>query len=187
MRTTVVCMSFTRPNPRTIRARLIAVPMAALLLAVPVTPAAATPPPSPAARSATTALIASTTVTTSAVTRRALQRRRRTVVRFARRQIGKPYRWGGTGPHAYDCSGLTGAAWAKVGRRLPHSSRLQVGATRRVRWRNRRKGDLFFFGRPVHHVAIYVGDGRMIEAPRPGKRVRKVSARRAGRVRVGRP
>jgi cell wall-associated NlpC family hydrolase len=169
------------------RARAISILTAALLLVVPATPAIAAPLPTPASLTSVTSPVLAATANADGAGRRAGWRRRRRAVRFARRQVGKLYRWGGSGPNAYDCSGLTRAAWARGGKSLPHSSRMQSRATRRVRHRKRRKGDLLFYGRPVHHVAIYIGNGKMIEAPRPGLRVRKVSAKRPGRVKIGRP
>lgn len=154
---------------------------------MPATPAMAAPPPSPAALTSLTSPVLAATAKADGVRKRGAWRRRRRAVRFARRQVGKPYRWGGSGPKAYDCSGLTRAAWSKGGKSLPHSSRMQSRATRRIRHRNMQRGDLLFYGRPVHHVAIYVGNGKIIEAPRPGLRVRKVSAKRPGRVKIGRP
>lgn len=95
-----------------------------------------------------------------------------TAVRFAFAQLGKPYQWGGSGPGGFDCSGLTSAAWATAGVRLPHNAARQWGAVNRVSRAERRPGDLIFYYRDIHHVAIYVGDGRIIHAPRPGKRIR---------------
>nr|MDT0662490.1 NlpC/P60 family protein [Micromonospora sp. DSM 115978] len=95
-----------------------------------------------------------------------------TAVRFAFAQLGKPYQWGGSGPDGYDCSGLTSAAWAAAGVSLPHNAARQWGAVHRIGRTERRPGDLVFYYRDIHHVAIYVGDGRIIHAPRPGKRIR---------------
>ncbi|MEV4758697.1 C40 family peptidase [Micromonospora sp. NPDC049559] len=95
-----------------------------------------------------------------------------TAVRFAYAQLGKPYRWAAEGPDGYDCSGLTLAAWAVAGVRLPHNAARQFGAVRRIGRADLRPGDLVFYYRDIHHVAIYVGDGRIIHAPKPGDRVR---------------
>lgn len=105
----------------------------------------------------------------------------------ARRQIGKPYEWGGSGPDSFDCSGLTGWAWRAGGKKLSHSSRAQFSETSRVSFENIKPGDLLFYGDPIHHVALYIGDGQMIEAPQTGKNVRYASIYRqdytgAGRV-----
>lgn len=172
---------------RALRIRVIPVLAAVLLLAVLASPAMAAPPPSPAAITSATSTVLAATSTSTKAAKRPAWKRRRAAVRFARRQVGKPYRWGGEGPKGYDCSGLTLASWKRGGKRLPHSSRLQAKKTKRIRhYRNIRKGDLLFYGKPVHHVAIYVGKGKMIEAPRRGLKVRKVSAKRRGRVKIGR-
>ncbi|MGH2789140.1 MAG: C40 family peptidase, partial [Actinomycetota bacterium] len=102
-------------------------------------------------------------------------------------QVGKPYRWGAAGPDSYDCSGLTMWAWARAGVSLPHSSQMQYSATARVPQASWRPGDLLFFGSPIHHVAMYVGNGQMVEAPYTGASVRVVSAYRADYAGAGRP
>ena len=87
-------------------------------------------------------------------------------------QVGKPYRWGAAGPNAYDCSGLTMWAWRHAGVSLPHSSRMQYRATRRISRAQLQPGDLVFFGHPIHHVAMYIGNGKVVEAPYSGEDVR---------------
>ncbi|WP_052666107.1 C40 family peptidase [Nitriliruptor alkaliphilus] len=87
-------------------------------------------------------------------------------------QVGKPYRWGGGGPDSFDCSGLTSYAWRAAGVSLPHSSRAQYGATARVTRGQLQPGDLVFFGSPIHHVAMYIGGGDVVEASRSGVPVR---------------
>lgn len=97
-------------------------------------------------------------------------------VRFALDQRGKPYQWGAEGPHRYDCSGLVWAAYRSVGITLPRVAKDQYWATRsRPVPRNQLlPGDLIFFSsnsgdwRAIGHVGIYVGDGRMVHAPRTG-------------------
>lgn len=89
-------------------------------------------------------------------------------VATARKQIGKPYRWGGSGPSSFDCSGLTRFAWAAAGVHLPHGSRAQFGSLPRVPLDELRPGDLVY--RPGH-IGIYVGKGKMIHAPQSGRRV----------------
>lgn len=86
--------------------------------------------------------------------------------------IGAPYLLGGNGP-AYDCSGVTFAAWKKAGITLPRSSSTQYGAVTHLPYSELRKGDLVFFSRNgtqsgIYHVAIYVGNGQLMEARRPG-------------------
>lgn len=99
----------------------------------------------------------------------------RAALEFAYAQVGKPYQWGAAGPSAYDCSGLTMAAWGAAGVSLPHSSQLQYSSGPHVASSNLRPGDLVFFGSPIHHVGIYVGHGTMIHAPHSGATVRAES------------
>lgn len=87
-------------------------------------------------------------------------------------QLGKPYKWGAAGPDSYDCSGLTMWAWRHAGVSLPHSSRMQYEATARISRADLQPGDLVFFGRPIHHEAMYIGDGKVVEAPYSGSQVR---------------
>lgn len=108
-------------------------------------------------------------------------------VQFALAQVGKPYQWGGSGPNSYDCSGLTSAAWGSVGVSLPHSSSMQYGVTRRISRSQLQPGDLMFFGSPIHHEAMYIGNGQMVESPRTGLNVRVVSTDRSDYVGAGRP
>jgi cell wall-associated NlpC family hydrolase len=93
-------------------------------------------------------------------------------VRFAYAQLGKDYLFGGEGPDAYDCSGLTSAAWARAGVALPHNARRQWYAVSRISRAELRPGDLIFYYPSVRHVAIYVGGGKMIHAPQHGEPVR---------------
>lgn len=102
-------------------------------------------------------------------------------------QVGKPYVWGAAGPDSYDCSGLTMWAWAHAGVSLPHNSQMQYDATPRVAQGDWQPGDLLFYGSPIHHVAMYIGGGRMVEAPYSGSQVRVVSAYRSDYVGAGRP
>lgn len=107
-------------------------------------------------------------------------------VRVALSQVGKPYVWGADGPNSFDCSGLMLYAWRAAGKSLPHSSRAQLSATRRVSIGQIRPGDLVFFGSPIHHVGMYVGNGNMVEASRSGVPVRVRSVFRKDTVGVGR-
>ncbi|WP_037727618.1 C40 family peptidase [Streptomyces scopuliridis] len=97
------------------------------------------------------------------------------VLAFARAQIGKPYVWGATGPSSYDCSGLTQAAWKEAGVELPRTTWEQVKAGTRVATGDLLPGDLVFFYDDISHVGIYIGDGMMIHAPKPGANVREES------------
>ncbi|MFF8868916.1 C40 family peptidase [Streptomyces massasporeus] len=94
---------------------------------------------------------------------------------FARAQIGKPYVWGAVGPGSYDCSGLTQAAWKAAGVTLPRTTYDQVNAGTTVPLTQARPGDLVFFYDDVTHVGIYIGNGMMIHAPKPGTYVREES------------
>ncbi|MFE2724450.1 NlpC/P60 family protein [Kitasatospora sp. NPDC059327] len=92
-------------------------------------------------------------------------------LKFAYAQLGKPYVWGATGPSGFDCSGLTGAAWKAAGVSLPRVSQAQWNAGQRIARANLQPGDLVYFYADLHHVGIYIGDGKMIHAPRTGKNV----------------
>ena len=94
-----------------------------------------------------------------------------TALAFAKSQLGKPYRYASAGPDAYDCSGLTSAAWAKAGVSLPRTSQSQIGAGRSVSKSELQPGDLVFYYSGISHVGLYAGNGQIIHAPRPGKSV----------------
>ncbi|ASY28091.1 cell wall hydrolase [Candidatus Planktophila limnetica] len=95
-------------------------------------------------------------------------------LKFALQQIGDIYVWAAAGPTRWDCSGLTMRAFQKAGISLPHSSRVQVKYGKSVAYSNVKPGDLLFFGKPISHVSIYMGGGKMVQAPRPGKKVEVV-------------
>ncbi|MEV6171045.1 NlpC/P60 family protein [Streptomyces sp. NPDC051954] len=97
------------------------------------------------------------------------------VLAFARSQVGKPYVWGATGPDSYDCSGLTQAAWNAAGISLPRTTWDQVNAGTTVSLSAAQPGDLVFFYDDISHVGIYIGNGMMIHAPKPGAYVREES------------
>ena len=91
-------------------------------------------------------------------------------------QIGVPYHYAMAKPGVgFDCSGLTMWAYAQAGISLPHSSAMQYGVVRHVSRSDLQVGDLLFFYSPIHHVAIYVGSGRMIHAPHTGGHVEVAS------------
>lgn len=101
-------------------------------------------------------------------------------VDWARRQIGTPYLWGGASSAGYDCSGLTLRAWEQAGKTLPRTSGEQWAATTRITRSELQVGDLVFWsdnGEPsgIYHVALYSGDGKIVQAPAPGKSVEEVS------------
>ncbi|MET9804101.1 NlpC/P60 family protein [Streptomyces sp. NPDC006368] len=91
---------------------------------------------------------------------------------YAAEQIGKPYEWGAEGPESFDCSGLTSRAWARAGRAIPRTSQEQWRTLPKVPLRQLRPGDLVIYFPKATHVAIYLGGGRVIQAPRPGARVK---------------
>ncbi|WP_413101737.1 NlpC/P60 family protein [Streptomyces sp. Inha503] len=94
-------------------------------------------------------------------------------IAFAKAQLGKPYVWGATGPSSFDCSGLTQAAWKSAGISLPRTTWDQVKAGTRVSTSQLHPGDLVFFYDDISHVGLYIGDGMMIHAPKPGDVVKK--------------
>jgi cell wall-associated NlpC family hydrolase len=85
---------------------------------------------------------------------------------------GDPYVWGASGPNEFDCSGLIQWAYEQVGVSLPHSSQSQATMGESVSRSSLQVGDLVFFGSPVHHVGIYVGNGLMLNAPDTGQVVK---------------
>ncbi|MFC9385792.1 C40 family peptidase [Streptomyces venezuelae] len=93
-------------------------------------------------------------------------------LRFAVGQIGKPYEWGAEGPETYDCSGLTQQAWAAAGRELPRTSQEQWATLPRVPLSELRPGDLVVYFPGATHVAVYLGEGLVVQAPRPGGKVK---------------
>ncbi|WP_326591610.1 C40 family peptidase [Streptomyces brevispora] len=93
-------------------------------------------------------------------------------VRYAFRQIGKPYVWGAEGPGSFDCSGLTSQAWANAGRAIPRTSQEQWRQLRKVPVGSLRPGDLVIYFPKATHVALYIGNGLVVQAPRPGSRVK---------------
>ncbi|MFC1404522.1 MULTISPECIES: C40 family peptidase [Streptacidiphilus] len=101
-------------------------------------------------------------------------------VAFARAQLGRPYVWGGAGPDTYDCSGLTMRSWQRARVDLPHFAADQFARSTPLSYSRLHPGDLVFWshdGTPqdIYHVAIYLGDDQMIEAPRTGDVVKVAS------------
>lgn len=97
-------------------------------------------------------------------------------ISFARAQLGEPYVWGAAGPSSWDCSGLTMAAWRQAGVSLPHYSVAQYYAGTPISAGSLRPGDLVFWGSSsdpgsIFHVALYIGGGQIIHAPRTGRPV----------------
>lgn len=93
-------------------------------------------------------------------------------VRYAVRQLGKPYEWGAEGPKTYDCSGLTSQAWAEAGTPIPRTSQEQWRQLERIPLDELRPGDLVVYFPKATHVALYLGDGMVVQAPRPGAKVK---------------
>ncbi len=101
-------------------------------------------------------------------------------VAFARAQLGEPYVWGADGPDAWDCSGLTMGAWGAGGKYLPHYSVAQYQQSTPISASSLRPGDLVFWGSSsssssIFHVALYIGGGQIIHAPRTGRPVSQES------------
>ena len=96
-------------------------------------------------------------------------------LKYALKQVGDVYVWAAAGPTKWDCSGLTMRAFQQAGVSLPHSSRIQIKYGKSISYGAVKPGDLLFFGNPISHVSIYMGGGKMVQAPRPGKRVEVVS------------
>jgi peptidoglycan DL-endopeptidase CwlO len=117
----------------------------------------------------------------------------RLAVAYAEAQLGKPYQWGGAGPSAFDCSGLTMMAWAASGVALTHWTVAQWQESVPVTRAEARPGDLVFFAynmddyTSIHHVGLYIGNGLMIEAPYIGVPVRISSVDRPDLWGFGRP
>lgn len=88
------------------------------------------------------------------------------VLKTARKQLGKPYRWAAVGPNSFDCSGFTMFAWRAAGVELPHNSGAQRAATKHVSLKDMKPGDLIF---APGHVGMYIGKGKMIHSPRSGR------------------
>jgi len=88
----------------------------------------------------------------------------RRVIDFALSKVGGPYVWGASGPDAYDCSGLTQAAWAQAGVRLTHYSGTQYTGTVPVALSDIKPGDLLYFYNIHQHVGLYIGEGRFVHA-----------------------
>ncbi|QFQ98370.1 NlpC/P60 family protein [Streptomyces phaeolivaceus] len=92
-------------------------------------------------------------------------------VKFATDQIGKWYEWGAEGPDTYDCSGLTSQAWAAAGLTVPRTSQEQWRQLKHIDIQDMRPGDLIIYNADASHVAMYLGNGSMVHAPRPNRKV----------------
>ncbi|WP_155859347.1 NlpC/P60 family protein [Cellulomonas sp. KRMCY2] len=115
-------------------------------------------------------------------------------VAWAVQQVGKAYALGATGPDSFDCSGLTSQAWKAAGVGINRTSRDQYRQVLKITYAEMRPGDLIFYGSvgtdpgSITHVAMFVGNGQMVEAPRPDVAVRVTSIRWSGTMPfAGRP
>jgi cell wall-associated NlpC family hydrolase len=102
---------------------------------------------------------------------------RKAVTEIARRFVGTPYVWGGTSPSGFDCSGLIQYVYGQAGKHMPRISYQQANSGSRTGLKNLRPGDLVAWDNSsrnsgADHIAIYLGNGQIIEAPRPGLSVR---------------
>ncbi len=140
---------------------MLAALAASLAIAAPVVSAAPARAKSGAKRS---------TANTRTFARARLARR---VSSYARRQLGTPYRWGGTSSGGFDCSGLVYAAYRSIGRRIPRTTWGQLRVGTRVAWQSLRPGDLLFTD-GGGHVVLVVSDSVAVSAPSTGRRVRLV-------------
>ena len=128
---------------------------------------------------------AAPTVSAAAVKRAAVVKAQPAkALRYAKAQIGDPYRYGAAGPSSFDCSGLTMRSYAKAGRSIGgHSASGQYRWARAhhrlVSTKHLKTGDILFYGygSSPYHVAIYAGKGKMVESPHEGARVRQVALR----------
>jgi cell wall-associated NlpC family hydrolase len=102
-------------------------------------------------------------------------------LKYALKQIGDRYVFGAAGMVTWDCSGLTMRAYQAAGVSLPHSSAAQSRLGKKVALNALKPGDLLFYGRPVSHVGIYLGGGKMVHAPRSGSRVKVTTSGSLGR------
>ena len=109
-------------------------------------------------------------------------------VNAAMGQLGVPYRFAAEEPGvAFDCSGITKYSWGQAGVYLPHQSASQYASIPHVTQSEIQPGDLVFYKTPIGHVAIYIGGGSMIHAPRSGDVVQIAAVNWAKVVGIGRP
>lgn len=96
----------------------------------------------------------------------------RRIIDITAQQIGIPYVWGGATPNGFDCSGLLKYSFGQAGVTIPRVARDQQKASRKISYEELRPGDLIFWNYPATHVALYIGEGKIIESPRTGLNVR---------------
>jgi len=162
------------------RARRVALAgVTALAVSLPVAPlaaapAAAAPTPAASAQTSTVSLVdAADRKRKSSRSKRSFAVRAKKVMRTGNSLKGVPYRYGGSTPRGFDCSGFTSYVYRKAGVRLPHSATRQMYKARRISRSAAKPGDLVFFrsGSRAYHVGIYAGGNRVLHSPRPGQRV----------------
>jgi cell wall-associated NlpC family hydrolase len=171
------------PAPRRTLGLAVATTTAAALTALlPATPAAAAPQSVPAFP-VTTNVAPAAVLNPAALTQSAadiagrveaarVAARNSSALASAMGKLGKPYVYGATGPNAFDCSGLVGWAYKQVGVALPRTSAAQSRVGTPVAKSDLRPGDLVFFYSPVSHVAIYLGNGKVVHASTSGQPVK---------------
>ncbi len=156
----------------------------ALAVALPISPIASAPSASaiPAPRvsiesSAASTVSAADRKKKSSRSSRSFAVRSAKVMRTGNSLKGVPYRYGGTTPRGFDCSGFTSYVYRKAGVSLPHSATGQMRKAKRISRSSARKGDLVFFrsGSRAYHVGIYAGGNKVLHSPRPGQRVKTVN------------
>lgn len=156
----------------------------ALAVALPISPIAPTSAASavPAPRvsiesSAVSAVEAADRKKKTSRSSRSFAARAAKVIRTGNSLKGVPYRYGGTTPRGFDCSGFTSYVYRKAGVSLPHSATGQMRKAKRISRSSARKGDLVFFrsGSRAYHVGIYAGGNKVLHSPRPGQRVKTVN------------
>lgn len=153
---------------------LAALVLSVSLVSISAPAARATGTTTPATTPATTTTTAAAPPTAAQVRAARLKAYERRVIRIVSSRRGSPYVYGATGPHRFDCSGLTLWTFRHFHRHLPHSAAAQYGRVHHVRASHRRVGDLVFFhdGGGIYHVAIYAGHNRIWHAPYPGQHVK---------------
>lgn len=93
-------------------------------------------------------------------------------LKVAASKKGSPYKYGAAGPSKFDCSGLTQYSFKQAGKKIPRVAADQYNKSRHISAGSRKPGDLVFFGKPVYHVGIYAGSGKIWHAPYTGAKVR---------------
>jgi peptidoglycan DL-endopeptidase CwlO len=165
-------------KPALLRSSVVAVTAAAAAFfsLAPAAPAQETPVVAQAApvevATRTVALAAPANAVAAAALNASPAAKRAAALETAMAQIGKPYRYGATGPSSFDCSGLTSFAFKNAGVSIPRTSRAQSTVGTAVSKSDLQPGDLVFFYKPVSHVAIYIGNGQVVHASTSGQPVK---------------